>query len=96
MPARLLSSLSHDDHRTSCYNTTPCRYDLSHVDVVEAVAAEGLATFGGCLPDAAARQLEQLLLAALRNGLGYRGRDMPPLCHVTCLHCVVFTSLFGS
>jgi hypothetical protein len=51
-----------------------CRYDLSQVDVVEAVAAEGLATFGGCLPDAAARQLEELMLAALRNGLGYRGR----------------------
>jgi hypothetical protein len=51
-----------------------CRYDLTQVDVVEAVAAEGLATFGGCLPDAAASQLEELLLAALRNGLGYRGK----------------------
>ncbi|KAF6261448.1 ATP-binding dynein motor region D5-domain-containing protein [Scenedesmus sp. NREL 46B-D3] len=49
------------------------RYDLSHVDVVEAVAAEGLSTFGGCLPDGAARQLQELLLAALKNGLGYRG-----------------------
>jgi hypothetical protein len=49
------------------------RYDLSQVEVVEAVAAEGLATFGGCLADASKRQLEELLLAALRNGLGYRG-----------------------
>lgn len=55
------------------------RYDLSQVDAVEAVAAEALATFGGCLPDAAARQLEELLLAALRSSLGYRGADFVSL-----------------
>jgi hypothetical protein len=66
--------------------TIACRYDLSHVDVVEAVAAEGLATFGGCLPDGAARQLEELLLSALRNGLGYRGRDKPWASGTAVLH----------
>lgn len=51
-----------------------CRYDLQCVDAVEAFAAEGLAVFGGRLPDGAAtKQLQELVLAALRTNLGYRG-----------------------
>lgn len=46
------------------------------MDITEAVAAEGLATFRGCLlNESSAKQLEELLLAALRNGLGYRGKS---------------------
>jgi hypothetical protein len=67
---------------------------MSHVDVVEAVAAEVLATFGGCLPEAAARQLEELLLSALRNGLGYRGTDKRWASYVAMLHYLLAATLF--
>ena len=37
--------------------------------------AEGLATFGGCLPDeATTKHFEEMLLSAMRSALGYRGK----------------------
>jgi hypothetical protein len=57
-----------------------CRYDLSYVDALEALAAEGLAVFSGCLSDASAiKQLKELLLTALRTHLGYRGECGRPV-----------------
>lgn len=54
-----------------------CRYDLAQVDTLEAFAAEGLATFGGCLPDeATTKHFEDMLLAAMGATLGYRGKSM--------------------
>lgn len=64
------------------------RYDMAVVDLVEAFAAEGLATFQGRLPGAAAqRQLGEVLLAALRSSLGYRGAPAAHArVHAACEH----------
>lgn len=42
------------------------------MDALEALAAEGLAVFGGRLPDGVAA-LQELVLTALKANLGYRG-----------------------
>lgn len=62
-----LPGVQHANSLTCCR-----RYDLSCVDALEAFAAEGLAVFGGRLPDGAAA-LQELVLTALRANLGYRG-----------------------
>lgn len=50
------------------------RYDLATVEAVEAFAAEGLATLRGRLPEGAGGgRLHDVLLAALRSHLGFRG-----------------------
>jgi hypothetical protein len=44
------------------------------VDALEAFAAEGLAVFSGRLPDGTAKkQVQELLLTAMKANLGYRG-----------------------
>lgn len=56
------------------------RYDLSCVDALEAFAAEGLAVFSGRLPDrTAAKHLQELVLAAMKTSLGFKGG-----CKVCC------------
>lgn len=72
----------------------PCdRYDLALVDTLEAFAAEGIATFGGCVADeSAAKQLEDLLLASMRTSLGYRGKALNlSICIERILHVDTFT-----
>ena len=71
---KALQSLLREGNYGACCVGCCCRYDLSCVDALEAFAAEGLAVFGGRLPDrAAVKHLQSLMLTSMKTNLGYAG-----------------------